>query len=515
MTHKDILIAIDIGTQSGRAALVDFDGRILASSGKEYDLHTPAPGWAEQPAQVFWEATVYNIRKILQESGIAPERVAAIAAGAQMHGPIPIDEQGHVLAPQIQLWLDKRNAELVKRMSQDQRISQAYPLTGNTPSTAWLGFKIKWMQENQPEIYAKTWKFLTISAYITYKLCGAPVIEASEASGSYLMDARQEKWSPEMFQALGLDPERFPEILPCSRVAGGVTAEAARETGLVEGTPVAVGSSDMMASLLAAGLTEIGRAVDVTGTAAMMCILGEKPVQDPRIQNLHHAMPGWVTFGIVEYGGISLKWFKDEFCLAEIQEGQALGVSPYKLLDEKAAQVPPGAEGLLFYPYFLGERGLGSPYSRGVIFGLTPRSGRPAIARAIMEGIIFDMRRTLEIAEKGGVNVTQIRSVGGGAQSELWCQMRADIYQKPVAVLETFEGGTLGSAILAGVAAGAYASEAEAAERLVKVARVLQPNLANKAVYDAQFEIFKDLHDRMMEPWQAMARGLTSPAAGG
>jgi xylulokinase len=269
----------------------------------------------------------------------------------------------------------------------------------------------------------------------------------------------------------------------------------------------------MMASLLAAGLTEVGQAVDVTGTAAMMCILGEKPVMNPRIQNLHHAMPGWVTFGIVEYGGVSLKWFKDEFCLVEILEGTRLNVSPYKLLDEKAEAVPPGSEGMLFYPYFLGERGLGSPYSRGVFFGLTPRSGRGAMARAIMEGIVFDMRRTLEIAEQGGVNVTQIRSVGGGAQSRLWCQIRADIYKKPIAVLETFEGGTLGSAILAGVAAGAYPNTSAAADRLVKVSQVIEPDLKASAVYDQQFEIFKDLHDRMMDPWQAMARVVSTAGA--
>lgn len=510
MATKDLLIAIDIGTQSGRAALIDFHGNIWASSGKEYDLHTPAPGWAEQDAHFFWNATTYNIRKILQTSGVSADRVAAVAAAAQMHGPIPIDRDGNVLVPQIQLWLDKRNAELVQAMSLDPEISNAYDHVGNTPSTAWLGFKIKWIQENQPDVYAKTWKFLTISAYITYMLTRVPVIDPSEASGSYLMDAKRETWSAKMFEVMGLDLDKFPEILGCSQIAGCVTEEAARQTGLTVGTPVAVGSSDMMASLLTAGLTEIGFAVDITGTAAMLCILGDKPVSSPCIQNLHHAMPGWITFGIVEYGGVSLKWFKDEFCLPEIQEAKQQGVSPYWFLNKMAAAVPSGSEGLLFYPYFLGERGLGSPYSRGVFFGLTPRVGRGVMARAIMEGIVFDMRRALEIAEDGGLKVTQIRSVGGGAQSPLWCQIRADIYKKPIAMVETFEGGTLGSAMLAGVAAGVYEDVSEAANRLVKVARIIEPDSKASSIYDQQFEIFKDLHDRMMEPWQAMAKITSS-----
>lgn len=502
----DHLLAVDIGTQSARAALVDFDGRIVASSSQLYDLDSPAPGWAQQDARTWWSATANNIRTVLNETGIDPGRVAAVAAGGQMHCTIPLDGEGEVLTPFVQIWCDKRNADLVAEHGQRPEIASAVDVVGNTPSPAWLGWKIKWVQQYQPEVYAKTWKFLTAGAYITYQLTGVPTIDYAEASGSFLMNAETEEWSTRMFERVGIDQDKLPPIVACTKVAGGVTEAAAKETGLAPGTPVAAGGSDMMATLLAAGLTEVGQAVDVAGTAAMMCIMAERPGSDLRLQNLHHGMPGWVTFGIVETGGGSLKWFKDTLCHEEIMQAERDGDSPYRLLDLKAAQVEPGAEGLLFYPYLLGERGLGSPYSRGVFFGLSQRTGKGAMARAVMEGIIFDMRRMLEIAEANGTQVTEIRTVGGGAQSPFWNQIRADIYGKPIAVLKTFEGGTLGSAMIAGVAAGVFADLPAAARQLVSVDEVVLPNPEVTALYDRQFEVFKDLHDRMMEPYEALAR---------
>jgi xylulokinase len=176
------------------------------------------------------------------------------------------------------------------------------------------------------------------------------------------------------------------------------------------------------------------------------------------------------------------------------------------LLDEQAVRIAPGAEGLLFYPYLLGERTLGSPYSRGVFFGLTQRSGKGALARAIMEGISFEMLRTLEIARQSGMPVDQIRLVGGGAQSPLWNQIKANIYQLPVAVLKTFEGGTLGAAILAGVAGGVFPNEASAADQVVHIDHVLQPDASQADVYHRLFEVYKDLHDRMIDPFERLAQ---------
>jgi xylulokinase len=481
MMAASCVLALDIGTSGSRAALVDFAGNILASAAQAYDLESPAPGWAQQDARLWWRTSVENIRRVFEISGIAqqPGRVAAVAAGGQMHATIPLDRSGQVLVPAVQLWCDKRCAGIVAEMGQRLEIQETFSLVGNVPTAAWLGWKIKWLQANQPEVYQKTWKVLTASAYITYQLTGGiPVIDYSEASGSFLMDAHRLEWSQEMFDIMGVDPHMLPPILPSSQVAGKVSRQAALETGLLEGTPVAVGGGDMLCTLLAAGLTQTGRAVDITGTSSIMCIYADEPVLDRRLMNLHHSMPGWVTFGICDSGGGSLKWFKDAFCQAEKEIAAGSGVSPYHLLDEQAALVAPGAEGLLFYPYLLGERTLGSAYSRGVFFGLTPRSSKGALARAIMEGIAFEMLRTLEIARQSGMPVDQIRLVGGGAQSPLWNQIKANIYQLPVAVLRTFEG------------------------------HVLQPDPGQAERYNRLYAVFKDLHDRMIDPFERLAQFL-------
>jgi len=229
-------------------------------------------------------------------------------------------------------------------------------------------------------------------------------------------------------------------------------------------------------------------------------------VLDQRLMNLHHCMPGWITFGISDSGGGSLKWFKDAFCQEEKEIAALSGGSPYRLLDEQAEQVEPGAEGLLFYPYLLGERTLGSPYSRGVFFGLSPRSSKGALARAIMEGVSFEMLRSLEIARQSGMQVDQIRLVGGGAQSPLWCQIKANIYQLPVAVLKTFEGGTLGAAILAGVAGGVFPDEASVADQVVQIDHVLFPDPGQADLYQRMYEVYKQLHDRMIDPFERLAQ---------
>ncbi len=506
MTSERCVLAIDIGTQSSRAALVDFSGNILASASQAYELHSPAPGWAQQDARLWWQVSVENILSVFASSGISPGSVAAVAAGGQMHATIPIDQSGQVLVPAVQLWCDKRSAGIVAELGRRPEIQEAFTLVGNVPNAAWLGWKIKWLQANQPEVYQKTWQVLTASAYMVYQLTGGiPVIDYSEASGSFLMDASQRTWSGRMFELMGLDRDKLPPLLPSSQVAGKVCREAALATGLVEGTPVAVGAGDMLCTLLAAGLTQPGRAVDITGTSSIMCIYASQPVLDRRLMNLHHSLPGWVTFGICDSGGGSLKWFKDTFCQAEQELAARSGGSPYRLLDEQAEKVAPGAEGLLFYPYLLGERTLGSPYSRGVFFGLTPRSGKGALARAIMEGISFEMLRSLEIARQSGMPVDQIRLVGGGAQSPFWNQIKANIYQLPVAVLKTFEGGTLGAAILAGVAGGVYPDEASAADRVVQIDHVLPPDPSQADVYARLYAVFKDLHDRMINPFERLA----------
>jgi xylulokinase len=497
-------MGIDIGTQSTRAALLNFQGQVVTSASTAQDMQTPRPGWAEQDPQVWWDSTVSNIQRLLQQSGVSPEQIIGIGVSGQMHGCVSIDEQGELLSHGVQLWCDKRSADIVESFKTRPDAADAYRIAGSPPVANWFGFKIKWVQVHEPQVYENAWKFFLPKDYINFKLTGAVATDHSEASGSFLMDASSEDWSTTLIEQVGIDADLLPPIYASSDVICNVTAEIADLTGLAEGTPVVAGAGDMLCMLLAAGITRPGNASDVTGTSSIYSVFTEEPVFDERLMNLHHVMPGWIPFGIIDSGGGSLKWFKDSFCQSEIAQAEKTGVQVYDILNQLAAAVEPGGEGLLYYPYLMGERTLGTPYARGVFFGVTPRTGKGEMVRAIMEGITLELRRTMEIVENAGYSVDVIYHSGGGAYSDVWSQIKADVYQKKVAVFETSEGGILGSAILAGVGAGVYPDPAAGAEDCLRVAKEFHPNPKLRQRYDYLFELFKDLHDRLQEPYNRL-----------
>ncbi len=441
-------------------------------------MQTPRPGWAEQDPDMWWNHTITCVKEALAHGEVIADEVLGIGVGGQMHGTVPLSASGELLSHDVQLWCDKRSAEIVDQFKQLPVASSAYRQTGSPPVANWIGFKIKWLQHHQPDLYAKTWKFVVPKDYINYRLTGVASIDYSEASGSFMMDAATRQWSGELLEQLGLERDKLPEIQRSSDVIGHVTEEAAALTGLAAGTPVVAGGGDMLCTLLAAGLIEPGAASDITGTSSIFSVFTTAPVYDERLMNLHHVTAGWVPFGITDAGGVSLKWFKDNYCRHEITQAAAQGIHVYDILNKLAADIPAGCEGLLFFPYLMGERTLGTPYARATFFGLTPRHTVGAMVRAIMEGVTFELKRTLEIVENAGHPVNQFYHSGGGAYSDLWSQIKADIYQKPVMTFENTEGGILGAVILAGVGVGVYDSETAGARQCLQVKTTFTPNEA-------------------------------------
>jgi xylulokinase len=503
---QQLLMGIDIGTQSTRAALLDLSGRVVASAATSQDMYTPRPGWAEQDPQVWWDSTVANVRQAIAQAGVLPQEILGIGVSGQMHGTLPLGAQGELLSRRVQLWCDKRSAALVDEFKARPETANAYRIAGSPPVANWVGFKIKWLKVHEPGLYRQTWKFVLPKDFINFKLTGVVATDYSEASGAFLMDAEAETWSEMLAGWVGVDIGKLPEIHPAYTVIGQVTPEAAALTGLAEGTPVVAGGGDMLCMLLAAGITRPGCASDVTGSSGIFSVYTETPVFDPRLMNLHHVMPGWIPFGITDSGGASLKWFRDSFCRAEIAEAQKTGKRAYDILDSMAEEVEPGAEGLLYFPYLMGERTLGTPYARGVFFGITHRTGKGAAVRAIMEGVTFELRRTLEIVEGAGQRVDVIYHSGGGAYSDLWSQIKADIYGKRVATFEMSEGGILGSAILAGVGAGVYQDPAAGAARCLRLAKGFEPRAEWRERYDALFALFREIHDLLQGPYDRLAQ---------
>ncbi len=506
MSGQDIyLLGIDVGTESARVALVNQDGEVVAGSRQGYDLSCPRPGWAQQDPELWWEATVKNIRAVLEQSGIRPERIAAIGSAGQMHAPVPIDGRGRLISREVLLWCDKRSDPQCEELKPRLREAGSLQVTGNPVVPAWTGFKMRWLKENEPDLYRRTHRFLSCNGYINYRLTGEMYNDPSEASGSYLFDARTGVWSPELCDILGIDAGKLPPIAGSSLVIGRVTPEAAALTGLAAGTPVVAGGGDMMCLILGAGIATPGMACDIGGTACDVSVFVPEPLYDQRLMHLHHVAPGgWISFGILDSG--AFKWFRDEFCAAEVTQAVVKGISAYDLLTARAAEVPAGGEGLLFLPYLLGERTLGTSASRAVFFGLTPRHGIAHCTRAILEGIAFDLRQSLEIITAKGVVVDSIRTVGGSAKSPLWNQIKADIYKNRMVTLANFEGGVMGAVILAAVGAGIYPYAAAATAGMVKVDQVFEPCPETAQVYDRFYRMFKELHDGLQPYFVRMAR---------
>lgn len=489
------LLSVDIGTESARAALLAPDGRVVASSSREYDLSCPKPGWAEQEPDRWWETTVENIRDVLAAAPGA--EIAGIGVGGQMHAPVPVDAAGRLVSRTALLWCDKRSAPQCAAVLAEVDEDEVLRVTGNAAVPSWIGFKLKWLKDNQPEVYHRAATFLTCKDYLNLRLTGERGTDYSEASGTFLFDARKGTWSPELCGLLGVEVAKLPPVSESASVIGHVTPEAARATGLTEGTPVVCGGGDMMCILLGAGIAVTGQACDITGTAADISVYTPEPLYDRRLMHLHHVVPGggWISFGILDAGGGSYKWFRDTFGAAAAAEARAAGVPTYEILNRRAAEAPVGAENLFYLPYLLGERTLGSSHSRGVFFGLTPRHTLGHCARAVLEGVTFDLRQSLELIEEKGIRVDEVRAIAGGAKSPLWCSIKADIYQKPIRTLRNFEGGVVGGAILAGLGTGVYRSVTEAVDRMVSIEGTYQPDPERVSRYDRRYRTFKALHD--------------------
>ncbi len=495
----DLLLSVDLGTESVRAAVLTAAGTIRRSARREFALHSPRPGWAEQDPATWWSATVEAIREVLAAE--TRDDVRAIGICGQMHGPVPVARDGSVLPGPIQLWCDKRAVDRVRAVATHPQAAPWVRTAGNPPTPAWMGFKISWEKVHRRDRYDAAWKYLPPKDFLNYRLTGIPATDFSEASGTFLMDARRRTWSEELAAALDVDLHLLPEIHSASAVIGTVTGEAAAATGLRAGTPVVAGGGDMLCLLLGAGITAPGRACDTTGTASVLSVFSPEPVADPRVMNLHHVVSGWIAFGICDSGGGAFKWWRDILC------GDArVSSSAYPALDQAAATVPAGAGGLLFFPYLLGERTLGSPHARGVLFGLTPAHDRGSISRAIMEGVTLELRRALEVIRGTGLDVREMRTIGGGARSPLWSAIKASIYRLPVRTFAVFEGGVLGAAVLAGTGVGMHADAAAAAEALTHLADAFSPT-AEADRYDTAFALFTRVHDLLQPAFELLAAG--------
>lgn len=502
------LLGIDLGTSATKTVLFDHEGRALCDASQEYPLLQPRNGWAEQHPEDWWAAAKTTIRAVLQKSGVEPKEIRGIGISGQMHGLVLLDEHGAVLRPAI-LWCDGRTgeecAEITAKTGRDRLIA----ITANPALTGFTAGKILWVRRNENEIYQKARHILLPKDYVRYKLTGEYWGEMSDASGTNLLDVPGRCWSKEVLDILDIDPALLPPLKESSDPAGHVTDEAAQETGLFPGTIVAAGAGDNAAAAVGTGVVEEGKAFITIGTSGVIFAHSDTVEIDPmgRVHTFCAAVPGaYTVMSCSLAAGLSLKWFRDAFCMPECEAAKQMGADPYALMNEEAAQSPAGARRLLFLPYLMGER---SPIldsnARGAFIGLSAIHTRRDMLRAVMEGVIYSQRQNLDVLRGMHVVPDAMLATGGGAKSPLWRGMMADMFGMPVKTVANTEGPALGAAILAGVACGLYKDIPAACKALIRENEPIQPSNAHKAAYEAMYAIYAALYPRLKDSFSALA----------
>jgi len=518
---RTYILAHDLGTTGNKVTLFDAEtGAAVASVFEAYDTVYPHPTWAEQDPAHWRRAVIQGTQRVLAlaseqipsrlsavarvgpDQGSAadpgPERPAAFRPGAiaavsfsgMMNGALPLGAAGQPLRSAI-IWADQRATAEADLLAERCGARRVYRVTGNRATPSCTAAKLLWIRRHQPEIYAATHYFLQAKDYAAFLLTGVVATDYSDASNTNLFDLEARVWAADMVQAAGLDPAKLPPIYASTAVIGRVTPEAAGETGLLAGTPVVIGGGDGACATVGAGAVAPGDAYTYIGSSAWMAVVAERPRFDPAMRtfNLAHLDPTlYFPLGAMQAAGGALDWFE------RLLRGEADG-RLYDDLAAAAAVVPPGADGLLFLPYLMGER---SPYwdpaARGAFIGLSMAYGRPELARAVLEGVALNLRLILDALQAQGTTISAMRLIGGGARLPLWRQILADVLGLPILLPDLLaEATSLGAAVAGGVGVGLY-PDFSVARRFVRVREAEDPDPAAHRCYDDILSVFQEAY---------------------
>ncbi len=505
MTHY--LLGIDVSTTATKALLIDEHGAVVAVAATEYPFETPHPLWSEQDAALFWNGTMQSIRGVLEKSCVDAKNIVAVGLTGQMHGATLLDAHGEPLRPCI-LWNDQRTQKQCDEITSRVGKEKVLRLTGNPVLTGFTAPKILWVRENEPEVYRRVAHILLPKDYARYKLTGEFFSDVSDSSGTSLFDVGKRTWSDEMLRALDIPREWMPEVTESPIVSAKISADAARATGLVEGTPVVGGGGDQAAGAVGTGIVRPEIVSATLGTSGVVFAQSDEYRIEPqgRLHAFCHAVPAkWHLMGVMLSAAGSFRWYRDALGAHEKGIAQQTNRDAYDVLTQDAANAPAGCEGLLFLPYLTGER---TPYpdpnARGAFIGLTVRHTKAHLTRAVLEGVSFGLRDSLELMRALGITTTQVRASGGGARSPLWRQILADVFDAEIVTVNITEGAAYGTALLAGVGAGIYRDVESACDAVIKTTSSNKPSDA-KSVYAKQYPRYRALYPALKNEFQQIA----------
>lgn len=502
------VIGIDLGTSGTKTVLFDEQGGIIASALVEYPMAQPQNGWAEQEPSDWWNASVTTIREVIEKGGVNAEDIVSLGISGQMHGLVMLDEKNEVIRPSI-IWCDQRTAKECEEIEARVGKERLIEITANPALTGFTASKILWVRNNEPENYAKCAHILLPKDYVRFMLTGEYATEVSDASGMQLLDIGARAWSDEVLEKLGIDKKLLGKVYESPEITGYITEEAAALTGLKKGTIVVGGAGDNAAAAIGTGTVNDGDAFTTIGTSGVVFAHTKEMSIDPkgRVHTFCCAVPGeWHVMGVTQGAGLSLKWFRDNFCADIIANAKANGENPYKAMDDMADEAGISARKLLFLPYLMGERTPHlDPNARGAFFGLSAIHDRGDMIRAIMEGVSYSLKDCLTVLEEMGVRPEHMLACGGGGTSALWRQMLADIYGMNVSTVDSKEAPALGVAILAMVGAGIYASVPEACEKILRLNTTTAPTPENSERYEKVYALYRALYPHLKTDYEALA----------
>lgn len=502
------LIGIDVGTSATKTVLFDENGRTVASASKEYPLSQPKNGWAEQNPEDWRDAVFETVAGVVARSGVEKTSVKGIGISGQMHGLVMLDESGKVIRPSI-IWCDQRTSAEVEDMLRILPRERWIEITANPPLTGWTASKILWVRKHEPDNYARCRHILLPKDYIRYVLTGVFATEVSDASGMQLLDVPDRCWSEEVLRALDIDEALLGKVYESCEVTGTLIPEIADKLGLTDEVKVVGGAGDNAAAAVGTGIVRDGAAFTTIGTSGVVFAHSSKVSIDPkgRVHTCCCAVPGaWHIMGVTQGAGLSLKWFKDEFCQDYAAEAKRQDCDVYDLINRAVASVPVGSDRLIYLPYLMGERTPHlDPDCRGVFFGISAIHTKKHLLRAVMEGASYSLCDCNEILKEMGVEVIRMMACGGGGRSPVWRQMLADLYGCEVKTVEQEEGPALGAAILAGVGCGIYGSVEEACDRLIGEKSSTVPRKEDAMVYAKYHKLYQQLYRSLREDYRKLA----------
>lgn len=491
-----LLIGLDIGTTGCKACIFDAEGRLLGSATREYAVDILQPGWAEQDAERVWRLARQAIGEAYRRLG-RNEAVAAIGLSTQGEAIIPVGKTGEALRPAI-LGMDTRTAGQNDWLRERFGAEYLFRHTGMPVHTINTLPKLLWLKENESSLWAEAEQFLLYEDFIIRKMTGQAAISQCLASRTQLYDLANDDWSQEILSAIGLETNRLAPVFPSGTAAGKIKLELSDEWGFPNRPQVVTGGHDQACGALGVGLVEPGLSMVSTGTAEVMEVVLDSPkltdeLEQGNISVYRHVVPGlYLAMTLNHSGGLTLRWFRDTFCQEEKARAGRSGADAYDLIFQSASDQP---SPLLLLPHFAGS---GTPHfdtaSKGALVGLTYATTRADVARAILEGLTFELRYNLEVLQKGGVHINELRAIGGGARSAAWLKLKADITGISVVVPQIIEAASWGAAILAGAGAGVYDSPVAVARQTLRLKGSIHPDPAIQIQYEDRYKLYRKLY---------------------